>query len=159
MENQEATLGEELELVRNYLTIQNLQMQRFDFELDVPDDMLELRIPRLILQPIAENAILHGLEPRMEWGWLRISGERDGAGNRLIVEDNGVGLSEGALEKLRIKLDTPLDNESGCGLWNVHQRLKYRFGPEAGVEMSPSPGGGLRTVLHWTDHENKGGPS
>ncbi len=159
VENQEATLGEELELVRNYLTIQNLQMQRFDFELDVPDDMLELRIPRLILQPIAENAILHGLEPRMEWGWLRISGERDGAGNRLIVEDNGVGLSEGALEKLRIKLDTPLDNESGCGLWNVHQRLKYRFGPEAGVEMSPSPGGGLRTVLHWTDHENKGGPS
>ncbi len=157
VENQEATLGEEVELVRNYLTIQNLQMQRFEFELDIPDDMLEIRMPLLLLQPLAENAIEHGLEPRMEWGLLRIAGERDGANNRLIVEDNGVGMTDEQLTELRRRLDTPLEQETGCGLWNVHQRLKYRFGPDAGVDLSPSPLGGLRATIKWEIMDGKEG--
>jgi len=157
VENQETKLGEELELVRHYLTIQNLQMQRFEFEFQIPDGMLELRIPRLLLQPIVENAIVHGLEPRMEWGQLVVVGEQIGLTNRLIVEDNGVGLAPDALAALRDKLDTPLDGEMGCGLWNVHQRLKYRFGADAGVELSTSSLGGMRVMLHWTYKEANGG--
>ncbi|MFD0670699.1 sensor histidine kinase [Cohnella sp. GCM10027633] len=157
VENQETTIREETDLVRHYLTIQTLQMQRFEFEFRIPEEMMELRIPRLLLQPIVENAIVHGIEPRMDWGMLLVWGERTEADNRLVVEDNGAGLSPEELDLLRQKLEQQLEEEMGCGLWNVHQRLKYRFGTDAGVTLEPRLEGGLRVTLHWPRIDETGG--
>jgi two-component system sensor histidine kinase YesM len=150
VENQETTLRDELELVKNYLNIQSLQMQRLEYEIHIPDTMLQLSIPRLLLQPIVENAIIHGLEPQMKWGRMSVTGERVHNKVRLIIEDSGEPLGDQELDRLKQKLEAPLDGEMGCGLWNVHQRLKFRFGQDAGVLLSHAALGGLCVTLQWT---------
>ncbi|MEC0153524.1 histidine kinase, partial [Paenibacillus macerans] len=94
-ENTFTTLREELELVRLYLTIQSLQMDRFVFAIDVEERLLDLQVPRLLLQPLAENAILHGIEPLRKVGDIRIAGHADGEYCVLSVADNGRGVEPG----------------------------------------------------------------
>lgn len=149
VENQFVTLREELEFVRNYLTIQNLRMDRLSFEIDVPNSMLELTVPRLILQPIVENAIVHGLEPSPDGGMITITGKQDDRFHWIFVEDDGVGMTPAQLRKLTAELELPLAEEIGTGTWNVHQRLKYQFGGGSGLSFEPLPHGGLRTTIRW----------
>ncbi|GGD51267.1 sensor histidine kinase [Paenibacillus nasutitermitis] len=149
VENQETTLREELELVTHYLTIQSLQMQRFDYQIDIPDAMLDIPIPRLLLQPIVENAIIHGIEPELGWGELFITGVQEGKAVRITVENSGSAITPELLEELENKLELPLSDDVGCGQWNVHQRLKTKFGPEAGILLTPSQYGGLCVTLRW----------
>ncbi|MFD2611319.1 sensor histidine kinase [Paenibacillus gansuensis] len=146
-ERQITSLGEELELVRNYLTIQNLQTQRLDYDMAVPDSMLALELPRLTLQPIVENCIKYGVERKRGTGIIRILGEEDDRFYTLVVEDNGPGMEASSLELLRRTLIMPLEDEMGCGLWNVHQRLLYHFGEESGLLFENIPDGGLRVSL------------
>ena len=148
-ENQLVTVAQEMDWVISYLNIQNLKMQRIRYEVDIPEEMNAIAIPRLLIQPIVENAIVHGLEPKLGEGVIRIVGECDDRENRIIVEDQGVGLSPEGLADLVGKLSQPLTEEIGCGLWNVHQRLLHHFGPTAGIQLAPSPQGGLKVTLRW----------
>ncbi|TJY44088.1 sensor histidine kinase [Cohnella pontilimi] len=150
VENQTVRLKDEIELIENYLSIQTMRMVRLEYEISVPEEMWEERVPRLILQPIVENAVLHGIEFRLDGGKITVTGEQDGELNRIIVEDNGVGMSEEALAHLRAKLTEPMSEEIGCGVWNVHQRLSYQFGEASGLTFEHVPGGGLRVILNWT---------
>lgn len=149
VENQAVTLREELDLVRNYLVIQNLRMNRVSFEIDVPENMLELIVPRLILQPIVENAIVHGIEPSPDGGMITITGKQDGLYNMIFVEDDGVGMTQEQLRKLNAQLEQPLTDEIGTGTWNVHRRLKYQYGGQSGLSFEQLPMGGLRTTIKW----------
>ena len=142
-------LDEELEFVRSYLEIQALRMKRLKYEIRVPSWMGKLLIPPLSLQPLVENAVLHGVEPSASAGLIRIAGETDGRSVALCVEDDGKGMSKESITALEAALDRPMDERSGCGLWNVHQRLKLRFGTDAGVKLGPSALGGLRAMLRW----------
>ncbi|WP_165452692.1 sensor histidine kinase [Paenibacillus thalictri] len=146
VENQASTLREELGLVRNYLTIQQLR-QQIHYTIAIPEEMLDLPIPRLLLQPLVENAIIHGLEPLDEDGMIAIEGEPSGNGFRITVEDSGVGLAEGRLQELRGKICEPLTEEMGCGLWNVHQRVVHMFGEGSGLELRHSALGGMKAVI------------
>ncbi|WP_197479970.1 sensor histidine kinase [Paenibacillus swuensis] len=152
-ENQRATVEEEMKLVQNYLAIQHLRMQRLEYEIKVPESMLGLEIPRLSLQPIVENSVIHGIEPQIGDGRITITGVKEGEDNRIIVEDNGVGMSEEALEALLDKIHGSHHEEMGYGVWNVHQRLIYRFGEDAGLAIERSETGGMRFVLQWRDNE------
>ncbi|NHN32380.1 sensor histidine kinase [Paenibacillus agricola] len=143
------TVEEELRLIDNYLTIQNLRIERFHYEMDIPESMRQLQIPRLTLQPIVENIIIHGIEKSNQYGIISITGEQQGEECRIIIDDNGNGLSEEQLAGLGVKVSLPLDPEGGCGLWNVHQRLNYQFNENAGLLFSPSPLGGLRVTIAW----------
>ncbi|MCC3376729.1 sensor histidine kinase [Cohnella sp. REN36] len=158
VENQSVPLREELELVENYLTIQNMRMQRLEYEIAVPESMLDEPIPRLILQPIVENAIIHGIECRLGGGRISIRGEQDERWNRLVVEDDGVGMSEEELGELRAKLREPMSEEIGCGVWNVHHRLIYQFGETSGLIFERAPDGGLRVTLSWVRGSGALGP-
>ncbi|RAV01019.1 histidine kinase [Paenibacillus sp. YN15] len=150
VENQLPLLREELELVTHYLNIYALRLERLDYRIEVPPDMLAEPIMRLILQPVVENAIEHGIEPKPGRGTIRISGLREAGWNLLVVEDSGAGLEEGALRGLMEGLERPMDADTGCGLWNVHQRLFSRFGPGAGITLDKSEElGGLRVALRW----------
>ncbi|WP_235550866.1 sensor histidine kinase [Paenibacillus sp. Soil787] len=149
VENQSVRLQEELDLVGHYLTIQNLRIHRLRYEINVPEEMLNERVPRLILQPLVENAIVHGIERSAEGDLITITGEQKDGWNRLIVEDNGVGLDEAGLDKLLKQLETPMSDEIGCGTWNVHHRLYYQFGEGSGLTFERVNNGGLRAVLTW----------
>lgn len=149
MEERTAPLREELKLVGNYLTIHNLRLQRLHYEIDVPEAMLELPLPRLLLQPIVENAIVHGIENKPGDGIIRITGCLYQDTCEIVVDDNGIGLTDEAFASLERQLSLPIETASGFGVWNVHQRLHYVFGEGAGLRLSRSPLGGLRVTLMW----------
>lgn len=154
VENQLPLLKEELELVTHYLNIYALRLERLDYRIEVPPEMLREPIMRLTLQPVVENAIEHGIEPKPGQGTIRISGFREAGWNLLAVEDSGCGLDKEALLDLLESLERPMDADTGCGLWNVHQRLRSRFGPGAGIALEKSEElGGLRVVLRWKYEE------
>ena len=149
LEKQESSMEEEIRLVVNYLEIQSLRMSRFHYEIRIPDAMLSLQIPRLILQPVVENAVVHGIEPKIGVGHICITGKRDGYNMEITVEDDGVGVSEEKLRELTQQLTMPMDSHMGYGIWNVNQRLALRYGEGAGVRYSRSETGGLIVRLVW----------
>jgi two-component system sensor histidine kinase YesM len=154
LEKTMTTLREELTLVDNYLNIQTLRIQRFRFEIEVPESMLELEIPRLLLQPLAENAVIHGVERSLQFGVIRVRGESDGGVHRIIVDDTGLGLPEPELLELQRRVAIPMDEQSGCGLWNIHQRLIHLYEGKSGLQFSASPLGGFRAELIWEQRES-----
>ncbi|RXZ83717.1 sensor histidine kinase [Paenibacillaceae bacterium] len=150
VENQLPLLREEIDLVTHYLTIYCLRLERLDYEIDLDDSLLEEHVLRLILQPIVENAIVHGVEPVAGGGMICISGQRDGEDLVLSVEDSGRGMTEKEIAQYRERLNTPLNESGGCGLWNVNQRLLHRYGEGAGLTMAPSQRlSGLRVTVRW----------
>lgn len=149
---QSATLSEELSVIVNYLEIQNLRMQRIRYEIDMPEAMNGLIIPRLILQPLVENAILHGIEPKNGKCTVRIWGEvGPGAGEyRVFVEDDGVGMEAEQLARLQKSVnrsESEDDGGYGFGLWNVNQRVKLTFKEGSGLLFSPGATGGVRVAI------------
>lgn len=152
VENQQVTVADELQVVRHYLQIHHLRMGRLEYAIHVSDNMLSEQVPRLILQPLVENAIIHGIEPRVGGGKIVITDEQDDQYNRIIVSDNGVGLSDAELEKLHQRLEQhdSITEELGSGTRNVHQRLRYQFGGDSGLKFRNAPGGGLIVTVTWT---------
>ncbi|MBP1963991.1 sensor histidine kinase [Paenibacillus aceris] len=149
VEKQSVTLGDELDLVGHYLNIQHLRIHRLKYDISVPEQMLSEWVPRLILQPLVENAIVHGIERSAEGDRIVITGEQDEDWNRIIVEDNGAGLDEFGLTQLLQQLYSPMTDDIGCGTWNVHHRLYYQFGEGSGLTFYPGEQGGLKAVLTW----------
>ncbi|NOU91577.1 HAMP domain-containing protein [Paenibacillus sp. LMG 31460] len=159
VEKQSVRLRDELDLVGHYLTIQNLRIHRLKYEINVPEEMLDEWVPRLILQPLVENAIVHGIERSAEGDRITITGEQKDGWNRLIVEDNGGGLDEAGLDKLLKQLEAPMSDEIGCGTWNVHHRLYYQFGEGSGLTFERVHDGGLRAVLTWKHNSQESDPA
>lgn len=142
------TVREEIAFVMAYMDIMNHQLGRIRAEISIPEAIADAPIPRLIVQPVVENAILHGLEAKPDSGLIRIAGsERDGFVS-IVVEDDGIGLTPAELGECRARLDAP-DASGGIGLRNVHQRLRYQFGEPSGVTLEASAAGGLKVTLRW----------
>lgn len=154
-EKDQATLREELTMVQNYLEIQSLRLERMHFTIDVPHDILDKTVPRLTLQPIIENAIIHGLEPKSVDGEIRIYADCQDDVYTIIVEDSGLGMSERQLDLLRDNLLKPLDENMGCGTWNVHQRLSFQYGEGSGLSYEQSSMGGIKVNITWHDNTDK----
>lgn len=154
-EEDEITLHEEIELVSHYMRLMNLrQKQEVTLELAVGPEAFLVKVPRLILQPLVENALIHGLTQQA--GVIRIAASMEHDGLLLTVEDNGAGMEEAKLEAtLRRMNDTgaaaeqaalkPKGHFSGMGLHNVMERMCLRFGPMFHVEIRSEPG--LGTVI------------
>ncbi|MGV2966494.1 sensor histidine kinase [Paenibacillus sp. FSL H8-0317] len=154
-EKDQATLREELTMVKNYLEIQSLRLERMHFTIDVPHDILDKTVPRLTLQPIIENAIIHGLEPKSVDGEIKIYADCKNDVYTIIVEDSGLGMSEKQLDHLRDNLLKPLDENMGCGTWNVHQRLSFLYGEGSGLSYDHSSMGGIKVNITWHDNTDK----
>ena len=125
-------LHEELEFLQKYLEIEQTRFQdRLSVDYDIDPDTLDAEVPRLILQPLVENAIKHGVAPRMGPGTISISSHRDDAGLCLSVRDNGVGLTGGSRAQLH----------SGVGLSNTRDRLECLYGAEQSLKFVESTPG------------------
>jgi two-component system sensor histidine kinase YesM len=138
-------LRDEIRIVEAYMNIQMIRFShRFDYLCDIPESFMDINVPKMILQPIVENAVYHGLEPRYEKGTLSLSAHWDSSrGKDLIitVKDDGIGMDETKLERCRSLLRTDQqwnvdpDKSSGIGLSNVHHRLQFLYGTEYGLEI------------------------
>lgn len=127
-------LREELAFLNDYLELERLQYaDRLSVLVSVPEPLLDLPVPALLLQPLVENALRHGLAPKADGGTLRISAEAAGGMLRLAVEDDGYGVQEG--------------HQEGHGLRQVHERLRLSYGDEARFSLGPRPDGGTRAAL------------
>jgi two-component system sensor histidine kinase YesM len=144
-----STLQLEIDLAVNYMDIMNSQLERLHYTIAIPEFMLELKIPRLLIQPMIENAIVHGLEERVEEGLITIIGIVETNICRLVIEDNGSGLSSDALHMLRKTTEQEANISKRTGLWNANHRLRYYFGDHSGVNIDHSTLGGLRIELYW----------
>jgi signal transduction histidine kinase len=124
-------LHEELEFLQKYLEIEQTRFQdRLSVDFDIDPDTLDAEVPRLILQPLVENAIKHGVAPRMGPGAIAIAARRDGERLCLSVHDNGVGLTGGSRAQLH----------GGVGLSNTRDRLQCLYGADHSlnfVETAP----------------------
>jgi two-component system, LytTR family, sensor kinase len=120
VEEQELPLGRELQFIRAYIGIEQKRFgERLKMEYDVPEELLKALVPTLILQPLVENAIRHGIEPQRAPGLVTIQAKRDGQHLQLVVRDNGKGLpAEGAQRSAR----------RGIGLANTQARLRELYG-------------------------------
>jgi len=133
------TLREELSFIEDYLAIEVVRFgDKLQFEKDVAEETLDMLVPSMLLQPLVENSIKHGLSSKVEGGTIRIRTERKGERLRLLVEDDGVGIPDA-------KLATMLD--SGIGVTNVNERLKVLFGSEYRMWIDSQPGHGTRIQI------------
>jgi two-component system, LytTR family, sensor histidine kinase AlgZ len=121
------TLGEELQLVDRYLAIEQLRLgERLRVRRELDDLPRDASLPVLLLQPLVENAVRHGIQPRIDGGEVVLRGERDGDIMRIEVSNP--------------LADTPTTGGSGHGLNNVRQRVSYHYGPRAQVDAGPRDG-------------------
>ena len=150
------TVAEELKIVQAYLEIQQTRFyQKFTAEYDFDDTVLQNRIPKMVLQPLIENAITHGLEDRAQGGLLKIGGSFDADGMTLLwVEDNGKGMNEEQLSRLRevIAQEGTFRSES-IGFENVVYRIKLLYGKRCRITVESAPDQGTRIELRipWTE--------
>jgi two-component system, sensor histidine kinase YesM len=151
VEKLSSTLQEELQLITSYLEIQKLHLQRLSYEFHIPEGMMQLEIPRLLLQPLVENAVIHGIEPMLDHGHITVTGSQSETENIITVTDNGVGLTHDAELKLRQSLLYPPDDETGCALWNIRQRIKLSFGTRAEMDFVTMEPRGLCVRIRWSN--------
>ncbi|MHA6483514.1 sensor histidine kinase [Paenibacillus sp. strain BS8-2] len=151
VDNQTPTVREEISLVSHYLEIQAMRNKRLEYELDISDSLLDLHLPRLIVQPLVENAIIHGIEHRIGSSFIRVVGGVHNDECFIRVEDNGVSISDALLDEISGRMNAPNDPESsgGCGLQNVHLRMKLRLGDDAGVRLEAADPVGMIATLYW----------
>jgi len=125
------TLADEFVRIDDYLALMAVRMgARLAVRLELPTALRELPVPALLLQPLVENSIRHGLEPKVEGGRIEVSAHREGAELVLCVRDSGVGLAP-----------THDDNGSRFGLRQVRERLATLHGERASLSLQNAPGG------------------
>jgi LytS/YehU family sensor histidine kinase len=133
---QEVTLRAELKFLQSYLEIEKIRFgQRLTVQTKIPADLLDARVPNLILQPLVENAIRHGIEPHAKPGHIELHAQRLNGELMLVVCDNGAGVSDAAMVS------------EGIGLSNTRARLRTLYGEAQHFELGNRPEGGLRVRL------------
>lgn len=154
-----ATLEEEIHSIHDYLFIQKKRFgQRLDFEIDVPREIPRLKMPAIILQPLVENAIKHGVDSMTNAAVVSLKVRKRDNTIRIQVEDNGVGMSAETLEKLQASLSLGLETSqggqgTGIGLTNVYRRLKMYFGKEMHFNIESDEGCGTLVTIDLPDEE------
>ncbi len=134
-----STLRDELSFIEDYLSIEVVRFgDKLRFEKDVADDTLDMLVPSMLLQPLVENSIKHGLSSKVEGGTIRIETRRHDSKLHILVEDDGVGIPEA-------KLSSVLDH--GIGVSNVNERLKVLFGNQYRMWIDSQPGQGTRIQI------------
>ena len=152
---------DELDHVKAYLNISQMRYPDcFSFEFEVDPEILERRTLKIVLQPLVENAIKHGINKRATDGLIRITGREVAGGLEWKVIDNGKGVSEARRETLVRQFSESSDSDTGLGgfgLANVHHRIQLNYGPAYGLTLESRLGEGttVRVFLPWEPESAK----
>ena len=140
------SLRSELIQARSYLEIQQIRYSDIlSWEISVPEELQDCNVPKLILQPLIENALYHGIKNRRGRGLLTITGEESGEDLFLYVKDNGAGMTAEQLAMLQS--GNFEEHHSGLGLKNVHQRIRLYCGSPYGLSFDSVPGEGTTVTV------------
>jgi two-component system sensor histidine kinase YesM len=134
------TIGEEMQLIRSYLTIQKMRYRDIlDFKIEVTEEVAENTILKLILQPLVENALYHGIKNKRQGGTINVRARHNGKDEVLLeVEDNGIGFAPERLAQLRARLEEDSGDiglENGFGIGNVNRRMRLYYGRPYGLSI------------------------
>lgn len=142
------SLREECAIIADYVAIQRVRFEdRIDYVQEVPGSLLSAQIPCMILQPLVENAILHGFEDLNAGGRITLRAQKEDGGLRIRVLDNGRGMPEELVERImRPASDAPDGGGYGIGLDNVLRRMALLYG-DGNVRIESAPGEGTSVEL------------
>jgi two-component system LytT family sensor kinase len=141
-----APLREEISFIDDYLAIEMVRFgDKLRFYKEVDPKTLDRLVPSMILQPIVENSIKHGLANKVEGGMIRLRTWFEGTRLHILVEDDGLGIPESKLAGIF---------EQGIGISNVNERLRVLFGPDYRMGIDSKPGQGTQTLLEIPELEN-----
>ncbi|MFL0554519.1 MULTISPECIES: sensor histidine kinase [Paenibacillus] len=136
------TLEDEIELVKKYAAIQDCRYPgRFRIEWDIQEELLPCMVLRMMLQPLIENALYHGIFPSERDGWIRISARRSDRFIEVSVIDNGIGIRKD------LKVPPIQNGSTGIGLSNIRERLNFHYGPPASLKIKSFPGEGTEVRI------------
>lgn len=163
------TLHEEVEIVRNYLTIQQVRYPGvFEVQYDIDSGCERVMIPKLVLQPLVENSLYHGIRPKGSPGTIRIQARRSKEGVVLTITDDGVGMSEEEVKQIQ-PTEVNRSNRSNSsnfanssnpsnptfnskhnpsfGLWGTMERLRIFYDKEDGLKLQSEVGKGTTIII------------
>lgn len=144
--NEIINIAEEIELVKNYLIIQQFRYgDLFTIEYDLDPEAGKYKILKLVLQPLVENAIYHGIKPKGEKGLIKLKANLIENRIILVVEDDGVGMNEAELK--RIKAASVPERSFGFGLQGTIERLRIFYGAEVGFQIESQKGKGVKITI------------
>ena len=143
------TIKDELKHVNSYLQIQQVRYQDImEYEVEVPEEIVEYTIPKITLQPLVENALYHGIKNKRGKGKITVTGERVQNYLMLYVEDNGIGITEERLKQISDKINNASDVEGEVfGLHNVNERIRLKFGNRYGIHVDSVFGEGSKVSI------------
>ncbi|WP_409342265.1 sensor histidine kinase [Paenibacillus sp. MBLB4367] len=144
-------LSEELEIVETYLRIQQFRFgERLTYRIEVPKELQRFAVPRLSLQTLVENAIVHALEKSKKKTHIRVYAlVLDDERYSVTVADNGPGMSPERLAETAARMNEETDSAEGksIGLRNIHRRIGHLYGPAYGLRLKSEPGEGLKATI------------
>lgn len=139
------SIEREIQIARDYLDLQMMRYgDSFTYDIETDEDTLKASIPKMTLQPIIENAIYHGLKYKEDWGNIHIRVRRITADVEIVVEDNGIGMTEDKLLQMRSLNDQP---NGHFGVYSVNHRLKLYYGEPYGMDVNSTYGKGTRVRI------------
>lgn len=142
-DNQLHTIGAEVDNITKYLYIQKVRFKnRLVYETDIPENIKSYRIPNMVIQPIVENAVIHGITPKRDGGKISIYAELYKNEIVISIMDNGNGFPKDFMQKTE-----QLENKSGLGFWNTDKRLKQYYGEQYGLKIVKSDYSGSTVTI------------
>lgn len=142
-------LGEELTYIENYIELLKIRYGNFEITLDVDDEVRDMQILRMCMQPLIENAVFHGLEKN--GGHIAVACKKTDDGMYISVEDDGVGMTRETISRLERSFKEASMEERNVGLKNVYRRLKLIFADKAEMKIESVLGKYTRVVMEITD--------
>jgi len=139
------SLADEIAILRNYVAIQKVRYQHFEFSTNVPDGLERVEVLKFLLQPLIENALIHGLAPSERPGEITVSAASEGDQLFVTVEDNGVGMQSEKVEALVSGLSAPPTDR--LGVRSVHERIQLHYGKSYGLTIRSEPGAGTSVTV------------
>ena len=136
------TLGLEIEMIRAFLNLYKVRMgDRLTYQIDIPDHLKQIPFPPMLIQPLVENAIQHGLEPKIEGGDVLIRGEQTIGSLRLEISDTGIGLYEG--------------QKKGLGISKTRERIESIYGDRGHFFLTENKPSGVKVIIEVPYEQNK----
>ncbi|MBJ6364330.1 sensor histidine kinase [Paenibacillus sp. GCM10012307] len=146
--NQFITISEDMTQIRHYLAIQKIRFRdKVTMEVEVDPNILSFYTLKLLIQPVVENAIVHGLERKVGHGTLRIRGQAAGDKIVFVIQDDGIGFSASQQEDHTIQTKMRAGGGTGIGLDNLKKRMELQFGEEASFNMTSEIGLGTTVTI------------
>ena len=134
------TLDQEIDMIKAYLNIQKIRMdERLDFTIELPDALRQHPFPPMLLQPLVENAIKHGLEPKINGGTITTKVMEKDSLIKIEVIDTGIGLSS--------------YQKTGVGIGNVKERLQLLYGEKGRLTLEENKPSGVRAIIEVPEHD------